>query len=47
MTLTLRTMNEHAQLMSWGDHWGKTISSSWTLQRLKKPNSPSSNAIWK
>jgi hypothetical protein len=21
MTLTLRTMNRHAQLMGWGDHW--------------------------
>jgi hypothetical protein len=21
MTLTLRTMNKHAQLMGWGDHW--------------------------
>jgi hypothetical protein len=23
MTLTLRTMDKHAQLMGWGDHWGK------------------------
>ena len=23
MTLTLRTMNKHAQLMGWGDHWGE------------------------
>jgi hypothetical protein len=22
MTLILRTMNKHAQLMRWGDHWG-------------------------
>jgi hypothetical protein len=26
MTLILRTMNKHAQLMGWGNHWGvKTI----------------------
>jgi hypothetical protein len=23
MALTLRTMNKHAQLMGWGDHWGE------------------------
>ena len=23
MTLTLRRMNKHAQLMGWGDHWGE------------------------
>jgi hypothetical protein len=23
MTLILRTMNKHAQLMGWGDHWGE------------------------
>jgi hypothetical protein len=25
VTLTLRTMNRHAQLMGWGDHWVRTI----------------------
>jgi hypothetical protein len=23
VTLTLRTMNRHARLMGWGDHWGE------------------------
>jgi hypothetical protein len=23
VTLILRTMNKHAQLMGWGDHWGE------------------------
>jgi hypothetical protein len=35
MTLTLRTINRHAQLMGWGDHWGKTIWSSWTMMESR------------